>query len=262
MRFDDRLLTVLNQPAGDRHDVAVRWRQLVDLVARAGSNSGSPDSRRRRSNRSAPNAPKVDEGSARRGRASGCGLPAAARPSRIFRVGRARRFRRRCSPPPRWSRRSGGDRLRSPTRRRAASSRRFIPRASEHRLALDDRRRDRSLRSSRAPVREQVADARQLTEPARRAAARLRFSEVVERIERRRRSRAARTAAAPHRRARPPSLFRWECGPGGEIAWVDGAPRGALIGRSIARARTAMATGSTRTWSAHSRSAHRSATPR
>ena len=33
-----------------------------------------------------------------------------------------------------------------------------------------------------------------------------------------------------------PSLFRWECGPGGEIAWVDGAPRGALIGRSISRA--------------------------
>ena len=42
MRFDDRLLTVLNQPAEDRHDVAVRWRQLVDLVARAGANSGSP----------------------------------------------------------------------------------------------------------------------------------------------------------------------------------------------------------------------------
>src|SRR3954452_3489220 len=42
VRFDDRLLTVLNQPAGDRHDAAVRWRQLVDLVARAGSSSDSP----------------------------------------------------------------------------------------------------------------------------------------------------------------------------------------------------------------------------
>ena len=42
VRFDDRLLTVLSQPAGDRHDAAVRWRQLVDLVARAGSSSGSP----------------------------------------------------------------------------------------------------------------------------------------------------------------------------------------------------------------------------
>src|SRR6476646_12115023 len=42
VRFDDRLLTVLSQPAGDRYDAAVRWRQLVDLVARAGSSSGSP----------------------------------------------------------------------------------------------------------------------------------------------------------------------------------------------------------------------------
>src|SRR3954447_13419745 len=42
VRFDDRLLTVLNPPAGDRHDSAVRWRQLVDLVARAGANSASP----------------------------------------------------------------------------------------------------------------------------------------------------------------------------------------------------------------------------
>src|SRR3990170_7759847 len=33
-----------------------------------------------------------------------------------------------------------------------------------------------------------------------------------------------------------PALFRWECGPSGEIAWVEGAPRGALIGRSIALA--------------------------
>ena len=42
VRFDDRLLTVLSQPAGDRHDAAVRWRQLVDLVARAGPESASP----------------------------------------------------------------------------------------------------------------------------------------------------------------------------------------------------------------------------
>ncbi len=42
VRFDDRLLTVLNQPAEDRHDTAVRWRQLVDLVARSGSSSASP----------------------------------------------------------------------------------------------------------------------------------------------------------------------------------------------------------------------------
>ena len=40
---------------------------------------------------------------------------------------------------------------------------------------------------------------------------------------------------APH--ARPPAsaapLFHWECGPSGEIDWVDGVPRSAVIGRSI-----------------------------
>ena len=30
-----------------------------------------------------------------------------------------------------------------------------------------------------------------------------------------------------------PGLFRWECGQTGEIDWVEGAPRAALIGRSI-----------------------------
>jgi signal transduction histidine kinase len=62
---------------------------------------------------------------------------------------------------------------------------------------------------------------------------------VVARIERRRRSREqqqASTAGATFDGGAPP-LFRWECGPSGEIAWVEGAPRGALIGRSIARTR-------------------------
>ena len=42
MRFDDRLMTVLDQPATDPHDRAVRWRQLVDLVARSEAQSGNP----------------------------------------------------------------------------------------------------------------------------------------------------------------------------------------------------------------------------
>jgi signal transduction histidine kinase len=33
--------------------------------------------------------------------------------------------------------------------------------------------------------------------------------------------------------ALPPGLFRWETGPTGEIDWVEGAPRAALIGRSL-----------------------------
>jgi hypothetical protein len=65
------------------------------------------------------------------------------------------------------------------------------------------------------------------------------LSEVVARIERRRALRGQRAATSEAAAAAPqgaPPLFRWECGPSGEILWVEGAPRGPLIGRSIARA--------------------------
>jgi hypothetical protein len=60
----------------------------------------------------------------------------------------------------------------------------------------------------------------------------------VERIERRRRLRSGQTAAPAEQLPAPAgstALFRWECGPSGDIAWVEGAPRGSLIGRSIAK---------------------------
>jgi hypothetical protein len=46
----------------------------------------------------------------------------------------------------------------------------------------------------------------------------------------------AASAPRPRRAAEAPSpLFRWECGPSGEIAWVEGVPRGPVIGRSLAQ---------------------------
>ncbi|MCW3797529.1 hypothetical protein OMW55_06905 [Sphingomonas sp. BN140010] len=41
------------------------------------------------------------------------------------------------------------------------------------------------------------------------------------------------TAPLPQAPAPDHPLFRWECGPTGEIDWVEGIPRGAAIGRSI-----------------------------
>jgi signal transduction histidine kinase len=43
-----------------------------------------------------------------------------------------------------------------------------------------------------------------------------------------------RQAPAAPSNADPPGLFRWECGPTGEIDWIEGAARAALIGRSLA----------------------------
>jgi hypothetical protein len=64
------------------------------------------------------------------------------------------------------------------------------------------------------------------------------ISEVVARIERLRSSRERAAAATGPRAgfAGSPALFRWECNPSGEIDWVEGAPRGPLVGRSIATA--------------------------
>ena len=41
MRYDDRLRTVLAQRAEHSHDQAVRWRQLVELLARGGGSHGA-----------------------------------------------------------------------------------------------------------------------------------------------------------------------------------------------------------------------------
>jgi signal transduction histidine kinase len=66
------------------------------------------------------------------------------------------------------------------------------------------------------------------------------IGDVVARIERLRQSREvdATTAPIPGKRAPAedsPRLFRWECNETGEIEWVEGAPRGALVGQSIAQ---------------------------
>ena len=230
MRFDDRLLTVLNQPAGDRHDLAVRWRQLVDLVARAGSNASSaPVGQALESIRG--DAPKVDEDLRAAAARAVAALPLPLGLLEYF----------------------AADRLAVSAPVLAAAT----LDAGQWRaiLAVTDEESRRFIETLHPEIRaEQAADLTEaLVEPAELPkpaqptvelpqqpeppTATPSLHDVVERIERRRRSRAAmrRTAASSSPAERAPALFRWECGPGGEIAWVEGAPRGALIGRSIAR---------------------------
>jgi len=69
------------------------------------------------------------------------------------------------------------------------------------------------------------------------------IGDMVARIERLKTKREPQPAEAGHSAARPsepdrepvtgPNLFRWECDASGQIGWVEGAPRGALIGRSL-----------------------------
>lgn len=219
VRFDDRLLTVLNQPAGDRRDVAVRWRQLVDLVARAGTNASSPtvaqalDSIR-------SDASNVDESLRAAAARAVAALPLPLGLLEYFAADRvtvsAPVLAAATLEPAQWQ---------AILAAVDEETRRFIETLHPEIRAESPAELTNTLVES--PIEQRPASP---SSPS--------LHDVVERIERRRRMRStmrrARNLASVPQGS--PSLFRWECGPGGEIAWVDGAPRGALIGRSIARA--------------------------
>ena len=217
MRFDDRLLTVLNQPAGDRHDVAVRWRQLVDLVARAGSNADSSNVAQALEAIRA-DAPRVDESLRAAAARAAAAVPLPLSLLEYF----------------------ASDRLAvSAPVLAAATLNAGQWKAIMHVADEETRRFIEALhpeigREPPADLTESLVE-RAPEEPSPRTSAPS-LHEVVQRIERRRRSRSTmkRNGGAASLEGSP-ALFRWECGPGGEIGWVDGAPRAALIGRSIAR---------------------------
>jgi His Kinase A (phospho-acceptor) domain len=230
VRFDDRLLTVLNQPAEDRHDAAVRWRQLVDLVARAGSNSASPVvADALQAIRS--EAPRVDEPLRAAAARAVAALPLPLGLLEYF----------------------ASDSLTVAAPVLAAATLDLRQWSALHAVADDETRRFIATLHPELkfePHVEAVAkpfEAPQLQPPPEAPsppslpaapAASPSLHDVVERIERRRRLRSGQPATPAGVSFAPvgsPALFRWECGPGGDIAWVEGAPRGALIGRSLAK---------------------------
>jgi signal transduction histidine kinase len=259
VRFDDRLLTVLNQPAGDRHDVAVRWRQLVDLVARAGSNAASPtvvEALETIRN----DAAQVDEKLRAAAARSVAYLPLPFGLLEFFASGELS-----VSAPVLAAATLDQGQWQSMLRVADEETRRFIetlhpelraPESAELTEALVEPAPEEAPAAAAVSdtVDELVATADSIDDLVQRMSllkeaveqapaipqakevvhAAPSLHEVVQRIEGRRRNRS-RKLGSPSSSAAAPALFRWECGPGGEIAWVDGAPRGALIGRSIAR---------------------------
>src|SRR6476661_5971588 len=268
VRFDDRLLTVLNQSAADQRDVAVRWRQLVDLVARAGANAASPTIRQALE-AIRDDSPAIDEKLRAAAARAVAALPLPLQLLEYFAsTGLA------VSSPVLAAATLDTEQWRQILAGADEETRRFVealhpevssesmPKRIEMLTAHTDESTE-SLISDAEPetvegveaaneptdldaeltdeqVERQIELIAQMVErPAEQAAAPVAvpsLRDVVERIERRRRGRSLmrRGALAPSVQA-PSSLFRWECGPGGEISWVDGAPRGSLIGRSIAR---------------------------
>ena len=222
MRFDDRLLTVLNQPAGDRHDTAVRWRQLVDLVARAGPHSASPVVAQALESIRAESVDVEEPLRAAAARAVAA-LPLPLALLECFAADRlavsAPVLAAATLDPAQW---------RALIRIADDETKRFIE-ALHPEVATEPHAEltDSLVEQAKAPEEAAPAQEKPPLGPS--------LHEVVERIERRRRSRERRQPDEAAAQAGAPALFRWECGPSGEIAWVEGAPRGALIGRSIAR---------------------------
>jgi len=227
VRFDDRLLTVLSQPAGDRHDAAVRWRQLVDLVARAGTESASPVVARALDTIRAE-AAEIDEDLR-----SAAARAVAGRPLPIGLLEYLVSDRLSVSAP-----------VLAAATLDPAQWRALLPLADDETRQFIETLHPQAFRPAKAespPAPQPVGTAPvQASEKQTDRPPGPSLSDVVARIERRRRSREAqRSAVAAAGPQEAPALFRWECGPSGEIAWVEGAPRGALIGRSIARVQDA-----------------------
>jgi hypothetical protein len=230
VRFDDRLMTVLDQPATDPHDRAVRWRQLVDLVARAGAQAANPLVEQAlhlvRSD-----LPRVDE--ALRAAAA---RAVAALPLPFDLVALFASDKLAVSAPVLAAARLERDEWQRLLALSDDETRHFIltlhpdlPAAPPQAAEAVPEPHVEEPHVEQPPVEAGEAAGEEPPVPT--------ISDVVARIERLRRGRAPPSSGADEGAAAPgvSTLFRWECGPSGEIAWVEGAPRGPLIGRSIAR---------------------------
>ena len=264
VRFDDRLNTVLAQPAANPHDRAIRWRQLVELLARADDLSSASAQLALLEVRSEAVVvdPQVRAAAAR----------AVAKP--LLPIELIFAFAAdviAVSAPVLAAVELRDHQWQQVIDRASAESRRFIrslhpdipdlssvPISSASPPAVEQRPVEEPAAAPPVqperepePAQPEPQTATPSVSPAPAPALPIpSISEVLARIENLRQdrhfippepARAAQTASvatAPRvRRSIEGSapLFRWECGPSGEIAWVEGVPRGPLIGRSLAQ---------------------------
>ena len=204
MRFDDRLQTLLEAPVADSRDRAVRWRQLVDLLSRLDAGEG------------------------------GVAVDAALD---LVRADAA----------------AVDEQVRAATVR-AIAGRRLMPHLLRI-LAAQPVRVAAPLFAGMSMRHDEVADLLADADPEVRALVAVALppeatpsepappsiSDMVTRIERLKNQRVAPAPATrpASRPSLPPSasretrLFKWESDASGHIAWVEGVPRGSLVGRPL-----------------------------
>ena len=229
MRFDDRLKTVMTQPVADAHDRTVRWRQIVDLLSRPhdGLDPALFDAALTMIRSGLKSVPLAIRAATAR---SIAGRPADARLLAIFAADKLEVAAPLIASAPLddagWA---------------------VLSQAASAEVAAFIH----TIRGTSAVVvPEPIVAAPVAAEPV--AVAQPpqpdvagdehapSIGEMVARIERLKSKRVEPDPAIPPapewtEPAAPtnPSLFRWECDASGQIGWVDGAPRGALIGRSL-----------------------------
>ena len=213
VRFDDRLTTVLATPAATPHDRAIRWRQLVELAARAPVFSHQ-ELVREALEEIRTGSSQVDERVRVSAALAIANLPVAADLVSVFASDKLS-----VAAPVLASAKLTASEWKQVASAANDECRAFIAAMrSEHFLSQSEERR--------APVAQPLEE--QPAIPS--------ISEVLARVERLRQAREPDTTTTPAASEELPRLFRWECNEAGEIDWVDGAPRGALVGRSIAQA--------------------------
>ena len=225
MRFDDMIATVLAQTADRPDRQAARWRQLVDLLAQRRPDADAAGESELaayawlRATRGAID-PEVRRQSARSlaGRAIDPGLlvffaedsPAIAAPL------------------------IGGARLETDAwlalLPRLGPAARSLLRNRED-LAPEVKAALAAFGPSDFRIEGAVAEVAAGAEPA---GGESQIRELVDRIEAYRQRREARAQAQPAVAEDSAQGFRWETGTDGVLVWVEGAPRGPLVGQSIA----------------------------
>ncbi|HEY0327449.1 MAG TPA: HAMP domain-containing sensor histidine kinase [Allosphingosinicella sp.] len=228
MRFDDMIATVLERPSGRPDERAAQWRQLVDLLAQRRQATDSPEAEAAytflREHRA-----ELPIQTRERTAAALVGLRVAPELVAFF----AEDHPAVATPLLRSARlatREWIDLLPhlSPTGRAVLRHRRDLP-ADVHQALGAFGSTDFVLSGEVATVTAQAPSPDE-DESREHPEERSQIWELVERIEAFQRNRDA----AVHDAAEAAEEFRWETGPEGVIMWVDGAPRGPLVGQSIA----------------------------
>jgi hypothetical protein len=244
VRFDDRLTTVLNQPARTRHEKAVRWRQLVDLIARAGP-AGSSGILDQAIETVRAEAELVEEHLRAAAARSVAALPLPIELIEVFASDTlavsAPVLAAASLDEKNWAAvmQTANPETRAfvaalhPGARGPASAEvetlvlsEPIPADTKPELKPAPQPKTRP-ESKLGPVAIPSQSAARIVKAAASVA------DVVARIERRKRPRTGLNKRDSAKLA-DSGQFNWECGPGGEIEWVDGVPRGAVVGASIA----------------------------